>query len=323
MDFGEILSKAWKTIWKHKILWLFGVLAGCSANGSGQVSSSYDIKSRSSNYQDVPNFLGPDAQHSIERFLNSLADIQPWVWVVIGLSVLVLILVVSFLSLMVGTLGTTGVIKGTGMADSASEEDKPLSFGAIFKGLKPHYWKVLLMILIVNVGGFILVMILLIPLLILTVCTFFLAGILMIPIGWFINTWVRFTIIAIIEEDLGIMDAVKRAWGLLTKNLGNVAIIFLILGIGGALVGLVIAVPIILSLLPLIINITVNGVEPVRTTITLTIILFAIAMPVVIFLSGVLRAYILSAWTLTYRRIAAGSELPEILKPSKEKKEKP
>lgn len=322
MDFGEILSKAWKTIWKHKILWLFGVLAGCSANGTGRASSSFDIESRSGNYQDVPNFLGPEAQHSFEQFFRSLSEIQPWIWVVIGLSVLVLIIVISFLSLMAGTLGMTGVIKGTGMADRANKEDKPLSFGAIFKGLKPHYWKVLLLILIVNVGGFILLMILLVPLLILTVCTFFLAGILMIPVGWFISTWVRFTIIAIIEEDLGIMDAVKRAWQLLTKNLGNVAIMFLILGIGGGLVGMVVAVPIILSLLPLFIGIAATGMQAISKTMTLAAILFAIALPVVIFLSGVLRAYVLSAWTLTYRRIAVGSELPEILKPSKEKKEK-
>jgi hypothetical protein len=88
------------------------------------------------------------------------------------------------------------------------------------------------------------------------------------------------------------------------------------------LVSIVIALPIVVSLMPMIVNITVNGIEPVRATLTLTAILFAIALPVVIFLGGVLRAYILSAWTLTYRRIAAGSALPEILKPSKEKKEK-
>ena len=326
MDFGEILSKAWKTIWKHKILWLFGILAGCSAGSSGssgQASSSFDLPARSSNYQDAPSFLGPEAQHSFEQFSQSIANIQPWVWVVVGVSIFVLIVVFSFLSLMASTLGKTGIIKGTSLADQASEEDKPLSFGAIFKGLKPYYWKVLLLTLIVNVGGFVLAIILLIPLLILTVCTFFIAGILVIPVTWFINTWVRFTIIAIIEEDLGIMDAIKRAWSLLIKNLGNVAIIFLILGVGGALIGVAIAIPIVLSLLPLIINITVTGTETISAMLTVTAILFAIALPLTILLGGVLRAYILSAWTLTYRRIAAGSALPEVISSAKEKKAKP
>jgi hypothetical protein len=142
-------------------------------------------------------------------------------------------------------------------------------------------------------------------------------------VTWFINTWVRFTIIGIIEEDLGIMDAVKRAWNLLIKNLGNVAIIFLILGVGGALIGVAIALPVILSLLPVIINITASGIETISTTLTLTAVLFAIALPLVIFLGGVLRAYVLSAWTLTYRRIAAESAMPEVISSAKEKKAKP
>jgi hypothetical protein len=29
VDFGEVLSSAWKTIWKHKVLWSFGILASC------------------------------------------------------------------------------------------------------------------------------------------------------------------------------------------------------------------------------------------------------------------------------------------------------
>ena len=38
MDYGEVLSKAWKIIWKHKVLWIFGILASFgqgSGGGSG------------------------------------------------------------------------------------------------------------------------------------------------------------------------------------------------------------------------------------------------------------------------------------------------
>ncbi|MBG0787988.1 MAG: hypothetical protein H0S79_23120 [Anaerolineaceae bacterium] len=314
MRFGEILSKAWKTIWKHKILWLFGILAGCSASGSGGGSSNVNYSTSSNGYQEMPSFLGPEAQHSADQFFRSLADIQAGVWVLIGVSIFILILALSFLSLMAGTLGTTGVIKGTSMADQAAEDDKSLSFGAIFRGLKPHFWKVLLMTLIVNVGGLILGLILVIPILILTVCTFFLAGILMIPIGWFISTLVQFTTIAIVEENLGIIAAVKRAWGLMIKNLGNVAIMFLILGVGGGLVGIFLAVPIFLSLIPMFVNIASSGIEAMGTGLGVTAILLAIAIPVVIFLGGVLKAYVLSAWTLTYREIAAATPLdPEVI----------
>ena len=30
MDFSEVLGKAWRIIWKHKVLWIFGIFAGCA-----------------------------------------------------------------------------------------------------------------------------------------------------------------------------------------------------------------------------------------------------------------------------------------------------
>ena len=38
MDFGEILSKAWKIIWKFKILWIFGILTSCGQGEIGRAS---------------------------------------------------------------------------------------------------------------------------------------------------------------------------------------------------------------------------------------------------------------------------------------------
>ena len=35
MDIGEVLSRAWQIIWKHKVLWIFGILAGCASGGGG------------------------------------------------------------------------------------------------------------------------------------------------------------------------------------------------------------------------------------------------------------------------------------------------
>ncbi len=32
-NFGEVLSRAWQIIWKHKVLWIFGILASCSQGG--------------------------------------------------------------------------------------------------------------------------------------------------------------------------------------------------------------------------------------------------------------------------------------------------
>jgi len=31
MDYGNVLSRAWQIIWKHKVLWIFGILAAATA----------------------------------------------------------------------------------------------------------------------------------------------------------------------------------------------------------------------------------------------------------------------------------------------------
>ena len=52
MDYGEVLSKAWKIVWKFKILWIFGILASCTGNAGSGVGSGgnngvrYTVSSR-------------------------------------------------------------------------------------------------------------------------------------------------------------------------------------------------------------------------------------------------------------------------------------
>jgi hypothetical protein len=35
-NFGEVLTRAWQIIWKHKVLWIFGVFAQAAAKMSGR-----------------------------------------------------------------------------------------------------------------------------------------------------------------------------------------------------------------------------------------------------------------------------------------------
>ena len=45
MNLGEVLSKAWKIIWKNKVLWIFGILSSCgrgSGGGGGGGNSNFN-----------------------------------------------------------------------------------------------------------------------------------------------------------------------------------------------------------------------------------------------------------------------------------------
>jgi len=314
MDFGEILSKAWKTIWKHKILWVFGLLAGCGAASSrGGGGGGGGANAAQTNYQfstgDFRSFLSPSAERGVEDFFQFLADIPVWVWIAIGLFLLVLGIVLSILFLMVGILGTTGVIKGAGMADETAPDAKPISFGEIFKAIKPYYWKVFLLNLGLRIAGFVLSLFVALPIILFAVCTCFIGLFLLIPVGWFINLMVNFTTIAIIEEEKGIFEGISRAWQVIIHHLGNVILMFLILGIGQLIASLVIGLPLIAVPIPLLINLFVTGFRTATVGLIVSIILFLAFLPLAIFLSSVLRAYVLTSWTLTYRRLIGESNL--------------
>jgi hypothetical protein len=314
MDFGEILKKAWQIIWKNKILWLFGLLASCGSvmsrgnGGNGNAGGGGSPAGPSSASGAFP-FFNSSMQDSIDSFVRTIESIQPWVWVIIAMTVIFVGVILAILFLFLGTLGTTGVIKGTSLADEADPDAKPLSFGTIFKAIKPYFWKVLLLNLGIRIVGFFVILFLALPILIFTVCTCFLGIFLLIPLGWFVEMMVTFTTIAIIEEDQDIFSAIGRAWQLTTKKLGYVVAMFLILGIGKLIVGLLIGLPLILVPLPLLINLFGSGFQTFSVGLIVSIILLIVMVPVMIFLGGVLKAYVLASWTLTYRRIAEETDL--------------
>ncbi len=309
MDFGEVLKKAWQTIWKHKILWLFGILAGCGATGAtgtGGGGGGGGVNIPSTPQPDTFNgfqFVRPDIQRAIEDFFRTLGQIPPWVWVLLVIMLFVIGVIMWFVFLLLGTFGIAGVIKGTSMADQALPDAKPISFNAIFKGVKPQYLKVFLLYLGWRILEFLLGIFLIIPIIILAVCTCGIFALLLIPIGWFIGLMLNFTTIAIIEEEQGIFESIGRAWRVIIRNLGNVLLMFLILGIGQLIIGLIIGLPLIIVPVPIIANLVISGVRTIAVGLILSILLLMVFMPVVIFLSGVLRAFILASWTLTYRRL--------------------
>ena len=319
MDFGEILTKAWKTVWKHKILWLFGVLAGCGAThsaGGGGANAVYSGGEAGS--WGGPTFLSPSAQQFFSDFAQFLADIPVWIWIITAVGVVFTLIIVSFLMslvfLLAGTLGTSGVIKGTSLADQAEPEAKPLSFSTIFNAVKPYYWKVFLFILGFRFLGLLVGLIFIIPIILLMLCTCFLGLFLLLPIGWFVELMVIFSTIALIEEEKNILEAIQRAWQVIIRNLGHVVLMFLILGIVQMLVGLIIALPFLIVPVPILINLFATNFSGVSVGLIISLLFLLAIIPIAVFLSGVLKAYVLSSWTLFYRRLTgAESQDPVVI----------
>ena len=304
-NLGEVLTRAWQIIWKHRVLWIFGILAGFARGGSGGGGgggggSGYDTGSG-----DSPIPSGQFERYMIQfgRFLE-----ENW-WVIIVFVVFILILSLLFYAL--GMMGRIGLIKGVYKVENGAES---LIFAELWSESIPYFWRIVGMNLLVGLAF----AVILIPLILVGVLT---AGIgfvcilplicILVPISWVVAVVVEQAQPAIVIENLGVMDALKRGWEIVKANAVTFIILALIIWIGGAIIGLVFAAPLIGAFVPLII-----GAESLNRTLTpvyIALACCALYIPVLIFLSGVLTAYIQSVWTLTYMRLAQPKEETPVL----------
>ena len=121
---------------------------------------------------------------------------------------------------------------------------------------------------------------------------------------------------AIVAEDLTMMDGFKRGWEIAKSDIGGMIVLSLVLGIGGAIIGFVLALPLIAAMLPLAFSMASfdmgDAISQMPPTAWISIICCAIYMPILIGLSGVLTAYMKTAWALSYLQLTKPSETTPI-----------
>jgi hypothetical protein len=289
MDLGEVLSRAWQITWKHKVLWIFGILAGCSANG-GSSGNNFQYRQEAQN-------MPPEVQRIIDRIIGNPAIIA---------GIIVLICILATLLLVLSTIGQIGLIKGVQKADQGAES---LSFGEIWNASMSYFWRVfglfviiallsfivgIFLVALVAVGGVLTMGIGLICLLPL-VC-------LLIPVGWALSVVVEQAIVSIVLENRSIIDGLSRGWEVVRANAVQYLLVALIVFIGGAIAGIVIAIPIFLIVFPAVFSMTISNNND-TTPLTIAMLCFVIYLPFLLVLSGILQTYIQSVWTLTFLRL--------------------
>jgi len=136
MDFGEVLSKAGKIIWKFKVLWIFGILASCGqrSSGGGGGGGNSGFKFSGGNF-DLP----PGWEHNFRQMENFFDTIQGWQIAALILGFMLFMLIWILITTAINTLGEIGLIKGTVKADDGAEK---LGFGELFNDGKPFFWRV-------------------------------------------------------------------------------------------------------------------------------------------------------------------------------------
>lgn len=295
MNFGYVIKRAWEIIWKFKILWIFGILASCGqATGSNAGNSGYRVSGQGSNV--VTQF---------ERFFN---QIDPAVRALLILVGILIVLTLIVLAVLLGTLGRVGLIRGTIKAEQGAER---LTFGELWREGLTYFWRVFGLNLLIGVIIFVVVLAVFLPAAILTGITSGLFLLCVLPLVcvfilalWAVTVIVEQANIALVVENLGIIEAIKHGWRVVWDNLGNMIVMSLILTLGvGIIGGFIIALPLLIVAAPLIAGYAAGTSVAIRNGWIGSGILFIIYLPFLLLFSGVLRAYTGSAWTLTYMRL--------------------
>lgn len=299
MDFGEILSKAWKIVWNHKILWLFGLMAGFSAQSGGGggsgVNYSYSQRDFGGGPEGMPHFM--------RELGNFFENIPAWVYVLLAIGVLVLFVLALFL----GTIGRIGLVRGTTQADEGAQK---LTLGELWRGSLPYFWRIFWLSALITLMVLVVMLIVLIPGILLTAVTFGIGMLCLIPLIcvlaiaiWLLGIVVEQSIVAIVTENLGVTAGLARGWQVVRANVGALLVMALIMAVGAGIVSFLITIPVLLIMVPIVIGAIAQTKTMLTGGFVIAAVLFLLYLPFAMLFGAVLQAYVGAVWTLVFRRL--------------------
>jgi hypothetical protein len=311
-NFGEVLTRAWQIAWKHRVLWIFGILASCGRGGSNFNSSS--------NFQgDGEPGTPPDLPPQFMEFFQWIE--QNLIAFVVG--IMALACIIWIVTIFLSTIGKIGLIRGTAQIDGGAEG---LIFGQLFSESTPYFWRILGLSLILTLPFFIFAIIIAafaifgiaasqgsdtpglgffatFPLLIGCIC-------LLIPVMLVLGVIFRQAESAIVLEEMSVVPALSRGWEVFRNNLGPIILMAIILTIIGFVAGFIIAIPVFVILVPAFIAF-IAGEAQNWTPLAIAVGCVCLYAPISLLLNGIAIAYTEAAWTLTYLRLTK----PQIAEP--------
>lgn len=315
MDYAGLLSRAWKITWNNKILWIFGFLAGLGSSTSNFSPRTGGPSGGPSGSSDFPGsqFLPPELSRQFDE--NIL--------IAIVLAFVCIALIVGLVFFILSVIGRGGLIGGIRTA----EDNEKVSFGEAWGYGVRYFWRMLgiqLIILLASlliasfgaisaiIGGltFGIGLICLIPIL----CVLVLS---LIPLS-ILSHFAQF---GVVVEDLGVMEAYRRAWQVLKDNFAPLLLVAIILFLIGGVAGLLLVTPFVAVVIPTIAAFAINPEDPNVALLAISGLALLCYLPIAIVLGSILQTWTTSVWTLAYRQVtgntpAAPANLPPMIPPS-------
>jgi hypothetical protein len=187
-----------------------------------------------------------------------------------------------------------------------------LNFGELLRGTLPYFWRVLGVLLIVWVGMFVAMVPFMACTMGLSMVTFGIGTLCVFPViialGIFVFAMMEQGMAAVLVDNLGVSQALQRAWDLIKKNLGVMALISIVIYLGSMIVSLILSVPMMVPMFGFMTDIMqAPGSQPdprLFDSMFRSMMWWMLAFsPLYAVFQGVLLTFMQAVWTLTYMRL--------------------
>ncbi len=282
LDYSALLRRAWTIIWTNKILWLFGIFSVLMGGQFGGPEGGSRV----------------DFSNPRDALPAQLQNIDQGLAIALVLGLVAVILLIGLVCLILAVFARGGLIGGVRLADQQGK----VSFGEAWAIGRKKFWTVLGIGLAVWALGLLLAGLSFASFL---VCLAPLAciGVILLHLLGF---YARLAQIVAVSDDVGVAEALTRAWRLITTNLGALLVLGLILIIVQAVINFVVLLPVALLAFPaLLAYIGYANATPLAGGAGLALVglCLVIYVPLLIVAVGVVESWITAVWTLTYKQL--------------------
>ncbi len=310
MDYNKIITESFQIFWRHKALWIMGIVAAMCGQGDAG-GFNFNFNQSFSGDNKLPNF-------NVPPFVRDMAE-NPIPYV---MALVVVILGWWLFSTIVGWIAQGALI---GMVDEI-DRTGATSLGQGWRVGSERFLSLFAIAILLALPG----LILLIPFIIWLVVFFAQIGVmanknsneifnslapmlfstlacllpllcLAILLGFAISLLKTISMRSCVLESLGAIDSLKRGWQVIRQNLGYVALTWFLLFVIRSFFGFIIAIPTIIMGLPVVLAVMNNGLSMVSIGL---IAIFVVVMTIISGgLGGILTSFNSTLWTKFYKEV--------------------
>jgi hypothetical protein len=288
-DFGDVLTRAWKITWKHKVLWAISILPFLIF------------------FLFVPFWLILLFQENLDLDVIA-AWMQNPIYMTIAIFVYLVIIVSSvFLQIASRSSLTLGIYRAEAVLQPVTLVD------LLMDGYR-YFWRILGISLLIGVGIMVVFLAFFVILAALSVVTMGFAVlciqplfILMIPVFLLVMALTEQSESAIVADELNVMDALRRAYGLIKSNIWKYVLITLILYFGMNILISVVTFPLMIPMFFFMMRSMEAGPD-FNTLIRMQALFGVVILPLMALVQGFSLTYMKSAMMLTYLRLTRPAE---------------